>query len=66
MIFLDKLFDKLIEYAKESNFGKDLLIFMADISQNYQFPPQNFYFPFEIQRLNFTSFAALKGMTKNR
>ena len=32
MIFLDKLFDILVEYAKESNFDKELLIFMADIS----------------------------------
>jgi hypothetical protein len=66
MIFIDKLIDSMIEFTKESNFDPELLRFLADISQTYQFPPQNFYFNFELMRLPFTAFGALKNMSKDR
>jgi hypothetical protein len=56
----------MIEYTKESNFDPELLSFLANISQNFQFPPQNFFFPFEINRIEFTAFGALKNQTKTR
>lgn len=36
--YLDKIIDKLVEYTRETNIEPELLLFMAQITQNYEFP----------------------------
>ena len=62
-VFIEKIIERMFDFSKESNFNKNLLKFLGDISQNFQFPPTKFYFNFEIMRLKFTKFGAIKDMT---
>lgn len=40
--------------------------FLGTIMHNYEFPPQNFLFQFEVNRFEYTSFGALKNMSDAR
>lgn len=60
--YSEKMVDILCDYVRETNFEKEFVQFLAQITQNFEFPPDKYYFNFEISRLEFTSFAALKNM----
>lgn len=52
--------DGFINNTKAEIVPAQLLSFLGDISQDYCYPPQNYLFAFELNRLNFTHNAALK------
>lgn len=59
-IYLETLLKNLIE----ESVPKKLLVFLGKISHDRQIPPQNFFFLYELERLNFDSFARFKFMNK--
>jgi len=63
---LKTFMDGFINNTKREIVPSQLLSFLGDISQNYQYPPQNYLFAFEVNRLNFTHNAALKEMGQPR
>lgn len=54
------LLDGLTNGTKEGIIPADSIEYLGDISMDYCFPPNNFLFNFEIQRLSFNHNAALK------
>lgn len=40
--------------------GREFFLFMLQIAKNGSFPPKNYYLEFELKRLDFTHFGALK------
>ncbi|CAK59945.1 unnamed protein product (macronuclear) [Paramecium tetraurelia] len=58
-----KLFQTLISNFNAKDIKPETIEFLGSIFHNFEFPIQNFLFLFEINRLNFTHFGQLDGMT---
>jgi hypothetical protein len=54
------LMDGLVNGTKETTIPADIIDFLGSITANYSFPPQTWFFQYELNRLNFTHHAALK------
>lgn len=54
------IFEDLEKGCTASELGKEYLLFISKVMKNTSFPPKNYYLNFELERLNFTSFGALK------
>ena len=66
IILVDKILDGLVSITKSSNIDEKLFKFLSLITGNYMFMPENYLFNFELFRLEFTSFGAMKNMTEAR
>ncbi|CAD8202664.1 unnamed protein product [Paramecium pentaurelia] len=61
-LFIQKLSIILSENMKESSFKPEFFSFLAQLTQNFQFPPDQYFFNFEVSRLEFNSFGAIKNI----
>ncbi|CAD8123897.1 unnamed protein product [Paramecium sonneborni] len=61
-LFIQKLSIIIFENLKESSFNPEFFSFLAQITQNFQFPPDRYFFNFEVSRLEFNSFGAIKNI----
>ncbi|CAD8122820.1 unnamed protein product [Paramecium sonneborni] len=61
-LFIQKLSIIIFENLKESCFNPEFFSFLAQITQNFQFPPDQYFFNFEVSRLEFNSFGAIKNI----
>ncbi|CAD8113201.1 unnamed protein product [Paramecium sonneborni] len=61
-LVIQKLSIIILENLKESNFNSEFFSFLAQITQNFKFPPDQYFFNFEISRLEFNSSGTIKNI----